>query len=130
MHHHETQTTDGTTQLSDTMQSYVQVISIEIACSHGVHMSGYGIRTFAIRARHLNGHMIRADDTYLMKKVMLNVSDLTQREPTDTRISGRPRCKWVDTICYAFTDPTFGEYDTENVPHQETLKKAAHDRKL
>ena len=76
-------------------------------------------------------HMIRAENTDIMKKVTLNATSLTQRESIDTRRSGRPRFRWVDTNCeYAFKDLNFGNYEQGNVSHQEKLKKAAIDRKF
>ena len=64
-------------------------------------------------------HMIRADDTDLMKKITLNANNLTQRDSLDTRKSGRPRFKWVDANCeYAYRDLKFGSYEHDNVSHQ------------
>ena len=57
----------------------------------------------------------------------------TQGEPRDTKRSGRPRFKWVDTNCtYVYKDLLLGEeeYDPEDVSHQDKIKEAANARKF
>jgi hypothetical protein len=45
------------------------------------------------------GHIIRADESDLMKKVTINMETLTQKQIPFQRRSGRPRMKWVEENC-------------------------------
>ena len=45
------------------------------------------------------GHIIRADEDDLMKKVTINMETMTQKEVPWQRRSGRPRMKWIDENC-------------------------------
>jgi hypothetical protein len=78
------------------------------------------------------GHIIRADEDDLMKKVTINMETMTQKEVPWQRRSGRPRMKWIEENC-SFVHGRINEldvYDSLNMVHKHNIEGGGHKQTI